>query len=171
MSPASDISLVAEPPRTRAKTSLRRKRQARPTFSPGKVPSRASARTVFVLTRRRAAASSVVRTSCSSAIFLHSPLAGSNVTIPVAASPTQGARECGRLRSPMNRTASHRTGTRLGWLSRLLAGHSLPTTPSSPAAGRGLVVMSGQVVQSGDGCGLPDRRVGPVVIVGVDPAG
>lgn len=38
----------------------------------------------------------------------------------------------------MNRTASHRTGTRLGWLSKLLAGHSLPTTASSAAAGRWL---------------------------------
>ena len=138
MSPASGISLVAEPPRTTAKTSLRRKRQARPTFSPGKVPSRASARTVFVLTRRRAAASSVVRTSCSSAIFLHSPLTGSNVTLPVAASPAQGARGCGRLRSPMNPTASHRTGTRLRWPSRLLAAHSLPATASSAAARRWL---------------------------------
>lgn len=34
-----------------------------------------------------------------------------------------------------------------------------------------LVVMSRQGVQSGDGCGLPDRRVGPVVIVEVDPSG
>lgn len=74
-------------PRTCAKTSLRRNRHARPTFSPGNVPLRASESTVLVLTRSKSAASSAVRTSWSSAIFPHSLVTGRKVTLAAVRLP------------------------------------------------------------------------------------
>lgn len=54
---------------------------------------------------------------------------------------------------------------------RLPADLSLVDDAEFPGGAVSLVVMSSQVVQSRDRWLLPDRGVGPVVIVGVDPAG
>src|SRR3954469_16070041 len=49
------------------------------------------------------------------------------------------------------------------------AGQGAPVERTTVSRTAGLGVMSSQVVQPGDGWVLPDCRVGPVVVVLVDP--